>query len=119
MKKLAGFTATRWLLLGLLLVANAAQAQTRPPIVEQLAKTYGLDSWGQVDAVRYTFNIQIPALKLTLAHAWEWHPKTGEVSFESKDKDGKPVKVTYNRNQLNNAPANVKDEVDPAVMNDN
>ena len=119
MKKLAGFTATRWLLLLLLLVASASQAQTRPPIVEQLAKTYGLDSWGQVDAVRYTFNLQIPALKLSLAHAWEWHPKTGEVSFESKDKDGKPVKVTYNRNQLNNAPASVKDEVDPAFMNDN
>src|SRR5499425_919441 len=119
MKKLVGFTATRWLLLGLLLVATAARAQTRPAIVEQLAKTYGLDSWGQVDAVRYTFNIQIPALKLTLAHSWEWEPKTGQVSFETKDKDGKPVKVTYNRNQLSSAPANVKEEVEPAFVNDN
>lgn len=102
-----------------LFLAVTSGAQTRPPVVEQLAKTYGLDSWGQIDAVRYTFNIQIPALKLSLAHAWEWHPKTGEVTFESKDKDGKPVKVAYNRNQLSSAPANVKDEVDPAFMNDN
>src|SRR5260370_2002809 len=93
--------------------------QKGPPEVEQLAKTYGLDSYGQIEAVRYTFNIQIHALKLTLAHSWEWQPKTGQVSYESKDKDGKPVKVTYNRNQLNSAPANVKDEVDPAFMNDN
>jgi hypothetical protein len=119
MTKLRRSMTIHCLFLGVLLLAGTSRAQTRPPIVEQLAKTYGLDSWGQIDAVRYTFNIQIPALKLALAHSWEWQPKTGEVTYESKDKDGKPVKVTYNRSQLNNAPANVKDEVDPAFMNDN
>ncbi len=119
MKKLRRSMTIYCLLSGVLLLAGTSRAQTRPPIVEQLAKTYGLDSWGQIDAVRYTFNIQIPALKLTLAHSWEWQPKTGQVSYESKDKDGKPMKITYNRNQLNSAPANVKDEVDPAFMNDN
>jgi hypothetical protein len=119
MKKLRRCMTIYSLLSGVLLFASASSAQTRPPIVEQLAKTYGLDSWGQIDAVRYTFNIQIPALKLTLAHSWEWQPKTGQVSYESKDKDGKPVKVTYNRNQLNSAPANVKDEIEPAFVNDN
>ena len=119
MTRLGRSTTISWLLFGLLFLAATSRAQTRPAIVEEVAKTYGLDSWGQVDAVRYTFNIQIPALKLSLVHAWEWHPKTGEVSFESKDKDGKPVKVTYNHLQLNSAPANVKDEVDPAFMNDN
>ena len=119
MTKLRSFLKILCVFFAALFLAATTGAQTRPPIVEQLAKTYGLDSWGQVDAVRYTFNIQIPALKLTLAHSWEWHPKTGEVTFESKDKDGKPVKVAYNRNQLNGAPANVKDEVDPAFMNDN
>jgi hypothetical protein len=29
------------------------------------------------------------------------------------------VKVSYNRNQISSAPANVKDDVDPAFMNDN
>jgi hypothetical protein len=121
MAKLGRSTTIRGLLLvfGVLFLAATSPAQTRPPIVEQLAKTYGLDSWGQIDAVRYTFNIQIPALKLALVHSWEWQPKTGQVSYEGKDKDGKPVKVTYNRSQLNAAPANVKDEVDPAFMNDN
>ena len=119
MTKLRSFMKILCVFLAALFLAATSWAQTRPPIVEQLAKSYGLDSWGQIDAVRYTFNIQIPALKLTLARAWEWHPKTGEVSYESKDKDGKPVKVAYNRNQLNSAPANVKDEVDPAFMNDN
>jgi hypothetical protein len=105
--------------LGVLLLAGASRAQTRPPIVEKLAKTYGLDSYGQIDAIRYTFNLQLPALKVSLSRTWTWEPKTGQVTYESKDKDGKPVKVTYNRSQLNNAPANVKDEIEPGFVNDN
>lgn len=107
------------LCLAVSLLASDSWAQTRPPIVEQLAKTYGLDSWGQIDAVRYTFNLQLPALNVNLARAWTWEPKTGEVTYESKDKEGKPVKVTYNRSQLNSAPASVKDDIDPNFNNDN
>lgn len=119
MTKLGRFMMIRWLSLAVLALAPTSWAQTRPPIVEQLAKTYGLDSFGQLDAVRYTFNIELPALKLNLARSWEWHPKTGEVSYEGKDKDGKPLKVTYNRNQLNTAADNVKGEIEPAFVNDN
>jgi hypothetical protein len=107
------------LFFGVLLPVGTSQAQTRPPIVEQLAKTYGLDSYGQIEAIRYTFNLELPALKVNLTRSWEWEPKTGQVSYESKDKDGKPVKVTYVRSQLNNAPANVKDDIEPAFVNDN
>jgi len=119
MAKLARSLKILSLSLGVLLLAGVSSAQTRPPIVEELAKTYGLDSWGQVEAVRYTFNLELPALNVKLSRSWEWHPKTGEVTYESKDKDGKPVKVTYNRNQLNSAPANVKNEIDPGFNNDN
>jgi hypothetical protein len=105
--------------LGVLLLAGTSKAQTRPPIVEQLAKTYGLDSYGQIDAVRYTFNLELPALKVSLSRTWTWEPKTGQVTYEAKDKDGRPVKVSYNRSQLNNAPANVKDEIEPGFVNDN
>jgi len=103
---------------GLLLLSSTSWAQKRPPIVEQIAKTYGLDSWGQIEGLRYTFNLELPGLKLKLAHTWEWEPKTGRVTYEGKDKDGKPVKVTYLRSQLNSQPANVKEEIDPAFIND-
>jgi hypothetical protein len=119
MTKLRRSITTLCLICGVLFLAGTLQAQTRPPIVDQLAKTYGLDSYGQLEAVRYTFNLELPALKVSLSRTWTWEPKTGQVTYESKDKDGKPVKVTYNRSQLNNAPANVKDEVDPAFNNDN
>jgi hypothetical protein len=105
--------------LSVLLLAGTSRAQTRPPVVEDVAKTYGLDSFGQIEAIRYTFNLQVPALKLNLSRSWVWEPRTGQVSYEGKEKDGKPVKVTYVRSQMNSAPANVKDEVEPAFVNDN
>jgi hypothetical protein len=40
-------------------------AQTRSPIAEQIANTYGLDSFGQIDAIRFTFNIQFPGVNVS------------------------------------------------------
>lgn len=92
-------------------------APRRAPVVEKLAKTYGLDAFGQVEGIRYTWNGQFPGA--TISHRWEWQPKTGQVSFEGKDKDGKPVKVTYQRSQLASQDDAVKTQVDPAFINDN
>jgi hypothetical protein len=55
---------------------------------------------------------------VNVSRSWVWQPKTGQVSYEGKDKDGKPVKATYVRSQLNSQPANVKDEIEPAFVND-
>src|SRR5216684_3191318 len=103
-------TMIRLLAFVVLVLATTSRAQTRPPIAEQLAKTYGLDSFGQIEAIRYTFNLQIPVFKLDLSRTWTWEPKTGQVTYEGKDKDGKPVKITYVRSQVNSAPANVQDK---------
>jgi hypothetical protein len=92
-------------------------AQPAGPTTEQLAKTYGLDSFGQIEAIRYTWSAQFPGVNIS--RSWIWEPKTNQVSYDGKDKDGKPVKATYLRSQLNNQPANVKNEIDPAFINDN
>src|SRR5215470_17919092 len=118
MTKLSRSTMIAFLLFGVLVLATSSWAQSRPPIVEKLAKTYGLDSWDQVDAIRYSFNLDIPGL-IKLSHKWEWEPKTGKVTYEGQDKDGKPVKVSYNRSDLSKAPDAVKNEVEPAFVNDN
>jgi len=99
-------------------LAASSWAQQRPPILDQIAKTYGLDSYGQIEAIRYTWNGEIPGI-FKLAHMWEWEPKTGKVSYEGTDKDGKPVKVTYMRSELSSQPDNVKNAVEPAFVNDN
>jgi hypothetical protein len=57
-----------------------------PPIAEQIAKTYGLDSFGKIEGIRYTFNAEFPGVKLS--QTWGWGPNTGQVSYEGKDKAG-------------------------------
>src|SRR6266436_9251693 len=116
MTKLGRSTTIRCLFFGVLVLAATSWAQTRPRIAEPIAKTYGLDSFAQIQAIRYTFNAQFPGVNVS--RSWVWQPKTGQVSYEGKDKDGKPVKVTYVQSQLDGEPANVKDEIDPAFVND-
>ena len=119
MTKLRRSITIHFLVFGVLVLAATSQAQTRPPVVEQLAKTYGLDSYGQIESIRYTFNLQLTALKVNFSRSWEWEPKTGKVTFEGKDKDGKPVKVTYMQSDLNSQSDMIKNEVEPAFVNDN
>ena len=132
MTKLGRSKTIRFLVFGLLVLAATSCAQKRAPApqqrssvpeqtakinTEQIAKTYGLDSFEQVEGIRYTFNLQFPGVNLS--RSWEWEPKTGKISYEGKDKDGKPVKVTYKRSDLSSQPDAVKNEVDPAFFNDN
>jgi len=99
-----------------LVLAATAGAQERPPVAEQLAKTYGLDSWNQIEKLRYTFNLESGTTKL--ARSWEWDPETDQINYEGKDKDGKPTKVAYQRSELGSQPEAVQNEVDPAFVND-
>ena len=110
----------------ILAVASCSQKQqpaaeqttkTQPLTIEQVARTYGLDQFGQVEAIRYTWNAQFPGVNIS--HKWSWEPKKDQVTYEGKDKDGKPVKATYLRSQLNSQPDNVKNEIDPSFVNDN
>ena len=107
----------RLLVFAALLFPGGVWGQTRPPILEKVAKTYGLDSWNQIEAIRYTWNLQLGAFNIS--RSWEWEPKTGRVSYEGKDKDGKPVKVTYQLSQLSGQTDAVKNDIDPAFYNDN
>src|SRR6478672_3046832 len=109
--KMAGLLA-----ISTLLLAATSRAQ-KAPVAEQIAKTYGLDSFGQIEAIRYTFSLDLPALKLKLNRTWTWEPKADRVTYEGKDKAGNPVKVSYVRSQLNSQPDNVKNEIDPSFNN--
>ena len=110
-------TLISFLISGALLVAVTSWAQTRSPIAEQLGKTYGIDSLGQVEAIRYTFNLELPGQNVS--RSWIWEPKTGKVSYEGSDKDGKPVKVTFVQSELNGDSVVVKEKIDWFFVNDN
>jgi hypothetical protein len=105
-------------ILGVLVLGANSWAQKRAPIIENVAKAYGLDFYGQIEAIRYTWNGEIPGI-FKLSHKWEWEPKTGKVSFEGTDKDGKAVKITYDSTQLSSQSDQVKNQVEPSFVNDN
>jgi hypothetical protein len=100
----------------LLILPATSRAQQGPPIAEQIAKTYGLESFGQIEAIRFTWGAELPGAKLS--HMWEWSPKTDMVSYEGKDKQGKLVKASYQRSQLSSQSDAIKNEIDPAFSND-
>ncbi|RZN34511.1 hypothetical protein CWO90_06835 [Bradyrhizobium sp. Leo121] len=100
----------------LLILPATSGAQQLPPVAEQMAKTYGLDSFGQIEAIRYTWNAELPSVKLS--RKWEWSPKSDTVSYDGKDKEGKPVKASYQRSQLSSQSDAIKNEIDPAFAND-
>jgi hypothetical protein len=104
------------LLLGVLCLPAGVSAQQRPAIADKIAKTYGFDSWDQVEAIRYTYNLEAGPVKLS--RSWVWEPKTDQITYEGKDKAGNPVKITYSRSQLASQSAFVKEEVDPGFFND-
>jgi hypothetical protein len=116
MRQMISILATALLATSLLTVQAEARAQQSPPIAEQIAKTYGLDSFGQVEAIRYTWNVDAPGRKIS--RTWEWSPKTDAVSYEGKDKEGNPVKVSYRRSQLSSQSDAIRKEIDPAFAND-
>ena len=93
MTKFSRSTMIRFLVFGALVLAPNCWAQQCPPAAEGLAKAYGLDSFGQIDAIRSTFNIDFPGLKIS--QSWIWEPKADRVTYEGKDKAGNPVKITY------------------------
>ena len=71
----------------LLAFPGPSEAQQRSPTID-IAKAYNLDSFGQIEAIRYTWNIDSAVIKV--ARSWEWNPKTDTVSYAGKDKDGSP-----------------------------
>jgi hypothetical protein len=115
-------------LLALVLAACSGEQKAQiPPAAEQMAKTYGLDSFGQIEGIRYTWNAEFPGKEkpfdggpgtIAVSRKWEWDPKTDTVSFEGKTKEGKELKVTYPRSQLSSQSDDVKTQVDPVFFND-
>ena len=96
-------------------LSTTSWAQTSSPTAEEIAKTYGLESFSQIETIRYTFNA---VGAINLSRTWVWEPKSGQVSYDGKDKSGKPVKVTYQRSQVSSQAAVVKGEITPAFIND-
>jgi len=105
------------IILGIMLLGVTAWAQTPSPVTQEIARTYGIDSLSKVDAIRYTWSGEVTGI-FKLTRTWEWEPKTNRVTYQGKDNDGKPIKVTYLRSEIGGQPDTVK-KIDQGFINDN
>jgi hypothetical protein len=96
----------------LLVVPASSGAQQLSPLAEEIAKTYGLASFSEVEAIRYTWG------NGKISRTWVWQPKTDTVTYEGKDKEGKPVRVTYRRSEVDSQGDTVQSDIDRAFVND-
>ncbi len=97
-------------------ISGTANSQTEQEVRLQIAKAHGLQSWDQVEQLRYTFHVQRG--KDQREHSWVWEVKEDRVSFAGTDKEGKPVKLTYLRSELNSRPTQQIKEIDASFIND-
>jgi hypothetical protein len=81
---------------------------------EEVAKAYGVDAFSKVQKMDYTFNVEFGGKKIS--RKWEWNPKTKEITYWGKDKNGKEVTLTYNRNDKMDEKTK---KIDAAFINDN
>src|SRR5262249_28366027 len=57
-------TTINLLISAMLVFAATSRAEERSPIAVAMAKAYGLDSYGKIEQVRYTFNLEFPEVKI-------------------------------------------------------
>jgi hypothetical protein len=59
--ELSRLNVIRLLAFSMLVILPASARAQSPPIAEQVAKTFGLDSFGQIEAIRFTWNAGNPS----------------------------------------------------------
>lgn len=85
--------------LGLCLAACQSDKQATPSAPRQtaskVAAAYAVAKFDQIDALRFTFNVQLESKQIR--RSWIWQPVRDEVSYTGPDPNGQPLTLTYRR----------------------
>ena len=92
------------------LVSQARSADMR----QRVAEAYGIKSFGQIEQIRYTFNVQKGSKRVS--RYWVWQPKTDQVMFKSAP-NAEPI--VYNRKDIPVAKQDNLKKIDGWFINDN
>ncbi len=82
---------------------------------DQLAVAYGIENFGQVEALRYTFNVQLA--DRVIRRTWTWEPQKDRVTFRGTAEQGGTVE--YERSILAGPGSESVKKVDAWFINDN
>jgi hypothetical protein len=81
---------------------------------QKVADAYGIQKFGQIEQIRYTFNVR--AGDKHVSRSWIWQPKTDEVTFTAGS-NAQPV--TYSRKNISAATPDNLRKIDGWFINDN
>jgi len=102
----------------LLVISNACSGVGHQPretdMRQKVAEAYGIQDFGQIEQIKYTFNVQLP--DRNVRRSWTWQPKTDEVTFTA---GGNAQPVVYSRNKISAATTGDLKKVDGWFINDN
>ncbi len=84
------------LLISFTRVALADSAESDTLVVQNIARAYGSETFGNIAKIRFTFNLQRD--KLRVQRSWEWEPKPDRVTYVNPPDQSQPV--SYRRADL-------------------
>lgn len=85
-----------------------------PSIGEKIARAYGVNGFGEIKEIKFTFNVKKG--EIAAARSWIWKPKDDEVTFLGDGKTGKAV--SYNRKNITDKSAESLLKIDAHFIND-
>jgi len=106
--------------IGLIITGCRASLKTEssPPAdtAEHIARAYGIDQFEKIDAVRYTFNVQVKSRQIR--RAWVWEPDSDRITYSVQKKGDEKVSRTYLRSRIKAGAPEDLVEIDRRFIND-
>lgn len=96
-------------------VTMSQSANNADKLAKTVAENYGINSWSNVNSLKFTFNVK--AKGKNVERSWIWEPKSGKVTYSGKNEKGKDTLVSYNRNNLDPKNASLT-SIDSKFIND-
>ena len=85
---------------------------------ERIIRAYGVDRFEGIEALRYTFNIQMGENRVR--REWTWEPRGGCVTFRGKGPGSStPIEYAYTHGAIDTADTSITAYVDKRFVNDN
>jgi hypothetical protein len=94
--------------------AGDGKSDRQPDMRQKVAEAYGIRSFGQIEQIRYTFNVK--AGDKYVNRSWIWQPKLDQVTFTAGN-NAQPI--TYSRKQISAAATDNLKKIDAWFINDN
>ena len=98
----------------LLITPATSEAQQLPPVAQQMAKTYGLDSFRKIEAIRYTFTIE-GAFLLERGNGTQ---KPIRSPTRERIRKASRSRLRMRRSEIGSQSDAVKNQIDPGFVND-